>query len=135
MSEENGTSDTCTPTHEQNPYGRSIVFLGRERSPAFVTESTRLPARLTPGQVLVKVELATICGSDLHTLNGTRTTSQPCVLGHEGSGLVIASAREGLREGQRVTWGVCASCNKCLHCSIGLENKCKTLQKVSYDEE
>ena len=60
----------------------------------------------------------------------------PCsILGHEGSGLVIASAREGLQEGQRVTWGVCASCNKCLHCSIGLENKCKTLQKVSYDGE
>lgn len=132
MSEENGTSDTPNPIHEKNQYGRSIVFLGRERSPAFVTESTRLPARLTPGQVLVKVELATICGSDLHTLNGTRTTAHPCVLGHEGSGLVIATAREGLREGQRVTWGVCASCNKCLHCSIGLENKCKALQKCGH---
>lgn len=126
------TTDTTTATATQAAYGRSIVFLGRDRSPMFMTELTRLPVCLNEGQVLVKVELATICGSDLHTLNGTRTTSAPCVLGHEGSGVVVASAREGVREGQRVTWGVCSSCSKCLQCSIGLENKCKELQKCGH---
>ena len=34
-------------------------------------------------EVLVRVSLATICGSDLHTLAGRRTAPTPCVLGHE----------------------------------------------------
>ncbi|KAG0715234.1 5-exo-hydroxycamphor dehydrogenase [Chionoecetes opilio] len=125
------TMSDKTPPDAAPPatHGRSIVFLGLNRSPPFVTESTRLPVRLIPGQVLVKVELATICGSDLHTLNGTRTAAQPCVLGHEGSGVVVASGRDDVREGQRVTWGVCASCHKCLQCSIGMENKCKSVLK------
>lgn len=44
--------------------------------------------------------------------------------------MVTASAREGVHEGERVTWGVCASCGNCLQCSLGLENKCKDLLKV-----
>lgn len=44
--------------------------------------------------------------------------------------MVVASAREGVPEGERVTWGICTSCGKCLQCSLGLENKCKNLLKV-----
>lgn len=132
MNQEEATTDMSTGVTTEAAYARSLVFLGRGRSPPFVTESTRLPAHLSPGQVLVKVELATICGSDLHTLAGTRTTDHPCVLGHEGSGVVAASAREGVLAGERVTWGVCASCGKCLQCSLGLENKCKDLLKCGH---
>lgn len=132
MNQEEATTDMSTGVTTEAAYARSLVFLGRGRSPPFVTESTRLPAHLSPGQVLVKVELATICGSDLHTLAGTRTTAHPCVLGHEGSGVVAASAREGVLAGERVTWGVCASCGKCLQCSLGLENKCKDLLKCGH---
>lgn len=38
---------------------------------------------LGPGEALVQVELATLCGSDLHTLAGHRSTPLPTVLGHE----------------------------------------------------
>ncbi|XP_042235315.1 5-exo-hydroxycamphor dehydrogenase-like [Homarus americanus] len=121
-----------TPAVPEATHARSIVFLGRDRSPSFVTESTRLPSQLTQGQVLVKVELATICGSDLHTLNGTRSSSHPCVLGHEGCGVVVTSQREGVKPGDRVTWGICAYCNKCLPCSLHLQNKCSSLLKFGH---
>ncbi|XP_042868516.1 5-exo-hydroxycamphor dehydrogenase-like [Penaeus japonicus] len=82
-----------------------------------------------PPKVLVRVELATICGSDLHTLKGARKTPHPCVLGHEGCGEVVATQRREVKVGERVTWGVCASCNSCFLCSLGLENKCVNLLK------
>lgn len=44
--------------------------------------------------VLVKMRLATICGSDLHTLKGLRT-ELPAFLGHEGVGVVTAMGERG----------------------------------------
>ena len=35
------------------------------------------------GELLVKGNLATICGSDLHTFVGRRACPIPCILGHE----------------------------------------------------
>lgn len=43
-------TDTSTEAAVDTAYGRSIVFLGRGRSPPYVTESTRLPNHLSPGQ-------------------------------------------------------------------------------------
>ncbi len=50
----------------------------------------RLPDELQPGEVLVQISLATICGSDLHTVDGRRSAPTPCVLGHEAVGHVVA---------------------------------------------
>lgn len=47
-------------------------------------------------QVLLELELATICGSDLHTISGLRSSPTPLVLGHEGVGRVAASRRAGI---------------------------------------
>ncbi|XP_069942730.1 5-exo-hydroxycamphor dehydrogenase isoform X4 [Cherax quadricarinatus] len=134
------TPSSPTPTSPEASHARSIVFLGRERSPIFVTESTRLPTTLAPGQVLVLVELATICGWDVQTLSGTLlggtpsrgTTADdhPCVLGHEGCGVVVRSHREGVSVGDRVTWGICAPCGTCLPCSLHLNNKCTSVVKL-----
>ncbi|MBP2368002.1 zinc-binding dehydrogenase [Pseudonocardia parietis] len=51
---------------------------------------TALPARPAPGEVLVRVDLATVCGSDLHTTRGHRSSPVPGVLGHEQVGRVVA---------------------------------------------
>ena len=48
---------------------------------------------LDSGQCLVEVLLATVCGSDLHTVDGRRGEPVPCVLGHEGVGRVVAVGR------------------------------------------
>ena len=42
------------------------------------------------GNVRVRVMLATICGSDLHTVTGRRSVPLPCALGHEALGVVAA---------------------------------------------
>ncbi|SVB71035.1 uncharacterized protein METZ01_LOCUS223889, partial [marine metagenome] len=48
-----------------------------------------LPDSLAPGEVLVALRLATVCGSDLHTIEGRRSEPTPAILGHEGVGEVV----------------------------------------------
>ena len=53
-------------------------------------EICKVPATTTSESTLVRVSLATICGSDLHTVSGRRGAETPCVLGHEAVGTIAA---------------------------------------------
>ena len=88
---------------------------------------------------LVQISLATICGSDIHTILGRRSAPTPCVLGHEIVGVVAAPTdmRDAygnpLREGDRVTWSMVASCGECRYCDArNLPQKCDQLFKYGH---
>lgn len=89
---------------------------------------------LQPGEALVKILLATICGSDLHTIEGKRKEDTPCILGHEAVGEIIAiNSREGFEVGDRVTWTIADSCGECPACvEYGLPEKCHHLFKYGH---
>lgn len=92
-----------------------------------------LPDRLEHDEVLVAISLATVCGSDLHTVDGRRGAPTPCVLGHEAVGTVVDSARVGILPGQRITWSVADSCGRCAACTDdGLPQKCASLFKYGH---
>lgn len=92
-----------------------------------------LPGELHPGEVLVRISLATICGSDLHTVDGRRGAPTPCVLGHEAIGHIVASTRPEAATGQRVTWTLADSCGHCLPCTQWhLPQKCDHLFKYGH---
>ena len=56
-----------------------VVFVGADKNPSLIYETCSVP-QIKDGEVLAKVLLATICGSDLHTICGNRTQSVPrCV--------------------------------------------------------
>ncbi len=100
----------------------------------------RVPAPdVETGQVLVRVTLATICGSDLHTVSGRREAPTPCVLGHEGVGVIVDAAAscdasgDSLEPGDRVTWSLMATCGECAYCGPrGLPQKCDALSKYGH---
>lgn len=99
----------------------------------FEMRTAPLPERLEPGEVLVRITLATICGSDLHTVDGRRGAPTPCVLGHEAIGEVVRSARTGLASGDRVTWTLADSCGQCSPCTRWqLPQKCERLFKYGH---
>ena len=107
------------------------IFRGPSRS--FGMGSVALPETLATGEVLVRITLATICGSDLHTVDGRRHGPTPCVLGHEAVGVVEESARDGISAGQRVTWSLTDSCGCCAPCgSWSLPQKCESLFKYGH---
>ncbi len=87
------------------------------------------------GEVLVAISCATICASDLHTIDGRRREPTPCVLGHEAVGRVIAvgAARAPALMGQRVTWSLADSCEGCEPClDWDLPQKCDHLFKYGH---
>lgn len=91
--------------------------------------------------VLVGVDLATVCGSDLHTVSGRRSGPHPGVLGHEAVGRVerigplgrVDERGDELQLGDRVVWGVTSSCGRCDRCSAGRTAKCRELLKVGHE--
>lgn len=88
-----------------------------------------------PGEVLVRLSLATICGSDLHTLQGRRNEPVPTILGHEGVGRVLAvgEGRDPGLAGRRVTWSLADSCGRCPACrEWDLPQKCERLFKYGH---
>ena len=123
---------------ELRPSATAMVWLAPDRAHeavAFVT------VRLGPGDVLVEIELATICGSDVHTVHGDRSAPAPLVLGHEQLGRVVELGTGGpcaldgslLAVGDRVLWSIAASCGSCDRCSGGLPQKCRTLRKYGHE--
>lgn len=96
---------------------------------------------LADADVLVAIEMSTICGSDVHTVQGRRPAPTPLVLGHESVGRVIALGDGGalavdgapLRVGDRVVWSVTVSCGACDRCRGGMPQKCRTLGKYGHD--
>ncbi|MGO4536984.1 zinc-binding dehydrogenase [Leifsonia sp. 2MCAF36] len=105
-------------------------------------EAVAVPGvRLAPGDVLAEVELATVCGSDIHTVLGQQQAQAPLVLGHEQVGRVIALGRGGAKTtdghrvalGERVVWSVAVPCGRCARCRRGLPQKCANLQKYGHE--
>jgi putative phosphonate catabolism associated alcohol dehydrogenase len=109
------------------------VFHGAGQPFEFVERSVEFS--LGSGQCLVEILVATVCGSDLHTVDGRRREPVPCVLGHEGVGRVVAVGRDrdaGLA-GRRVTWTLADSCGICRACrDWGLPQKCERLFKYGH---
>ena len=69
-----------------------------EQKKLLVLDKVQLPAELHYGQVLVKVHFSGICGSQIGEIDGVKGPDAylPHLLGHEGSGIVIAVG-EGVR--------------------------------------
>lgn len=90
-----------------------------------------MPEIKEPNQVLVKVHAAGICGSDVHVYHGSNPYAKyPVVLGHEGSGEVIAVG-EGvtdLKPGASVVFEPITYCGKCYACRCGHHNVCRELK-------
>lgn len=94
-----------------------------------------------PGELLVRVDLATVCGSDVHTALGHRPSPAPGVLGHEQVGRVLAvgpavpAHADGVpvRVGDRLVWSVAASCGRCPRCRRSIPQKCLELRKFGHE--
>lgn len=82
-----------------------------------------------PGEVLVRVGAAGICGSDIELFAGTRPAEYvryPVVPGHEWAGTLAAVGPgvEGLAVGERVVAQGFRSCGRCDRCREGTTNLC-----------
>jgi len=74
-----------------------------------------------PGEVVVDVELAGVCGTDLHLHEGGFFASFPLTPGHESVGSVreVGPGVDHVRVGQRVVVDNASACGRCAACSRG----------------
>jgi len=82
-----------------------------------------------PGEdeVLVKIEAAGLCHSDLSTINGDRPRQMPMVLGHEAAGevLELGPGVKDLKVGDHVILVFVPSCGHCMPCMEGRPALCE----------
>ena len=99
-----------------------------------IVEDTKTP-ELGSGEVLIRVLLAGICGSD-HTLyHGRFGVPLPVIPGHEAVGRIeeIGDGVSGLEVGQRVTIQPNFSCGSCALCRAGHKNICPSKVRLGVD--
>lgn len=80
---------------------------------------------LADGEVVLRIDAAGICGSDMHAYHGHDPRRKPgLVLGHEFAGTVLRSASALWQPGQRVTGNPLITCGRCDFCLQGRDNLC-----------
>ena len=79
------------------------------------------------GEVLVRVESAGVCHSDLSTIQGILTKPLPIVLGHEAAGIVerVGPGVTTLSPGDKVVFSFVPTCGKCTPCVSGRPALCE----------
>jgi threonine dehydrogenase-like Zn-dependent dehydrogenase len=82
--------------------------------------------RPTFGEVLVRVTLTTICGTDVHILRGEYPVREGLVVGHELVGVVeeVGPGVVGYARGDRVLAGAITPCGQCRACLSGCSSQC-----------
>ena len=114
---------------ERNGHMTAAVLYGRED---LKIESVDIPP-LKEDDVLVRVEVALTCGTDLKVWKQgfhARMIQPPALFGHELSGVIEEKGRAvngGVRKGMRVVPSNSAPCNVCLYCRKGQPNLCEDL--------
>lgn len=85
--------------------------------------------------VKVKVELASLCHSDLSVVNGARTRPVPMVLGHEASGTVIEVGPEvqTVKVGDRIAFTFQPHCGECDLCIVSGGERCSKAFDANVD--
>jgi 2-desacetyl-2-hydroxyethyl bacteriochlorophyllide A dehydrogenase len=87
------------------------------------------------GNVMLKVEMVGLCGSDLNSYRGRNPmVSFPRIPGHEVSATVVEGVGT-LRAGDRVTLSPYTSCGRCAACLRGRPNACRDNQTLGVQRD
>ena len=94
-----------------------------------------------PRDLLVKVKVASICGTDLHIYNWDHWAQgrihPPLIPGHEFCGTVAAFGKEvtSVKEGDFVSAEMHVACGKCLQCRTGEAHICQNVKIIGVDAD
>ena len=92
----------------------------RDNPPLRLVELDLDPPR--PGELLIRIDAAGLCHSDLSVVNGDRPRPMPMAIGHEATGIVeVLGSPDDTRFsiGDRVVLAFLPSCGECVRCQSG----------------
>ena len=90
-------------------------------------ESKSDPTIEQPTDAIVEIDTTTICGTDLHILQGdVPTVTDGRTLGHEAVGTVVetGSGVEDIQQDDKVLVSCISACGRCKYCRRGLQSQC-----------
>ncbi|KAG1898200.1 chaperonin 10-like protein [Suillus fuscotomentosus] len=100
-------------------------------------ETLPIPKIEHPDDAIVKIQLAGLCGSDLHMYRGTARLTEPCIMGHEFIGEIVALGASfhpsstgrprlysTLHIGDKIVSPFTVSCGECHFCRVGFTCRC-----------
>ena len=99
----------------------------------FATRKVPEPKITRPTDVLIRIKMVGVCGSDIHYYNTGRIGSQiiqfPFTVGHETAGVVerVGSEVTRVKPGQRIAIDPAVYCGHCDQCRAGREHTCREL--------
>jgi threonine 3-dehydrogenase len=109
-----------------------------ERAPGLVVEEIPVPVA-GPSEVLVRVEAASVCGTDLHIHKwddwAQHRIVPPLTLGHEFAGTVVEIGRDvrHVEVGDYVSAESHITCGMCFHCRTGQAHMCEQTRILGVD--
>src|SRR5215469_60566 len=118
--------------------GTMLAVVKPEAAPGADVREVKIPA-FGRTDVLVKVKVASICGTDLHIYNWDRWAQNrihpPLIPGHEFCGEVVAFGDEVtcVKEGDFVSAEMHVACGKCLQCRTGEAHICQSVKIIGVD--
>lgn len=80
-----------------------------------------------PDEVIVRLAASGVCHTDLSVQRGKLPLPPPCVLGHEGAGVVedVGSGVTHLKPGDHVVLSWVQNCGRCPYCVAGRHHLCE----------
>jgi Zn-dependent alcohol dehydrogenase len=101
---------------DERPYSRSRPL---------TLEELELP-RPRPGELLIRIEVAGVCHSDLSAVDGSRVRPLPMALGHESAGVVeaVGEGVDNVEVDAHVVLTFVPSCGVCVECAGGRPALC-----------
>ncbi|NDL67565.1 zinc-dependent dehydrogenase [Anaerotalea alkaliphila] len=92
---------------------------------------------ITEDEMLIKVESAALCGTDIRILEGKKTKGvrYPSTIGHEICGSITETGGnvDGFAVGDRVAIANVIPCGACASCLNGRENACLNRKAIGYE--
>lgn len=78
------------------------------------------------GEILIRVEVAGVCRTDVFVAQGKLSSADPVILGHEFAGVVAADGPgdHGFAIGDRVVVMPAVPCGACVRCTAGMPECC-----------
>lgn len=77
--------------------------------------------------VIIRVDLSTICGTDIHIANGLLPVEDGTIIGHEFVGTIaeVGPAVKKFKVGDKVAANCITTCGECYYCKHGYTNHCE----------
>jgi len=117
-----------------------LAVVKPEAAPGADVREVKVPG-FGRNDVLVRVKVASICGTDLHIYEWDRWAQgrihPPLIPGHEFCGEVVAYGNEvtSVKEGDFVSAEMHVACGKCLQCRTGEAHICQNVKIIGVDAD